>query len=57
MSVQTCPRTGKECLTRKDAMAKDSWWRRARLARMNHYKCATCGAWHVGHNLRKPTGR
>jgi hypothetical protein len=48
-----CDRTGKERLTRKEAMAKASWWSRTRHARMKHYRCRACGDWHIGNDRRR----
>lgn len=43
----------KERLTRKEAMKRARWWRTVRFARMEHYRCASCSAWHVGNDRRK----
>ena len=48
-----CPSSGKDTLTRKEALRRASWFRHARFARMNHYYCARCDGWHIGHNYRK----
>lgn len=53
----TCDLTGKRRLTRRQAMAEARWWRRSMFARMNHYRCRSCGAWHVGNSTRKPRRR
>ena len=55
--MTTCPRTGKLRLTRVEAMAKAEWWRRSRFSRMRHYRCHSCGAWHIGNDRRKRQGR
>lgn len=54
---ERCEATGKRRMTRKKAMAEASWWRRFRFARMNHYRCSKCGAWHVGNDRRRPRRR
>ena len=48
-----CPASGKDRLTRKEAMRRAAWFRAARLSRMQHYYCGRCDSWHVGHNNRK----
>ena len=45
-----CPRTGKVCMTRKQALAQAKWWRGRMLARMNHYRCKSCDMWHIGND-------
>lgn len=57
MTVETCALTGKRRMTRKQAMASAGWWRRSMFARMAHYRCRSCGAWHVGNQTRKPIRR
>lgn len=51
-----CEYTGKQKLTRREALDQARWWQRTRLARMRHYRCR-CGSWHVGNNRKKPTVR
>lgn len=48
-----CAKTGKVTLTRKESMRQAAWWRRARFARMNHYRCSACKGWHVGNDRRR----
>lgn len=49
-----CPQTGKNRLTRDQAMRTARWWRN-QFQRMDAYCCRFCGAWHVGHRrIRKP---
>ena len=57
MKHATCPVTGKRCLTRREALREAAWWRRRRHARMSHYRCRGCKAWHIGNNDRKPRTR
>lgn len=56
-ALETCAATGKRRLTRKRAMADAAWWRRFRLARMKHYQCRSCDAWHIGNDRRKRSAR
>ncbi len=55
-AVETCPATGKQRFTRKQAMAAARTWR-SRFARMSHYQCRRCGGWHIGNNRSKPKQR
>jgi hypothetical protein len=56
--MNRCLVTGKRMLTRKGAHREAVWWRRSRLARMQHYSCGSCGAYHVGNSQgRKPRRR
>ena len=55
--MTTCPSTGKRCLTRAQAQREALWWRRERFARMNHYRCRSCGFSHVGNATAKPRRR
>lgn len=45
----TCPSTGKRIMSRKNAMREARWWRLARFARMQHYRCTKCNHWHIGN--------
>jgi hypothetical protein len=45
-----CLKTGKRCFTRRQSIVQQDWWRRTRFARMHHFKCKTCGMWHIGNN-------
>ena len=57
MPNQVCERTGKRTFSRKGAMRQAAWYRRERSARMSHYRCRSCGGWHIGNNQRKPHRR
>lgn len=57
MATATCSATGKEMLTRRQAMNRACWFKRAKFARMVHFKCSKCGRWHVGNDSRKYQGR
>lgn len=50
--MTTCSKTGKNVMTRKQAMNQAIWWRKARFARMSHYRCSTCKGWHIGNDRR-----
>lgn len=53
----SCPQTGKRRYTRKQAIAEARWWRRFRFARMTHYRCHSCGAWHIGNDRQRRARR
>ena len=57
MPNQICERARKRILSRKQAMRQAAWYRRERFARMGHYRCRSCGGWHIGNNHRKPHRR
>lgn len=58
VAAAMCDKTGKRQLTRREAMAEATWWRRVKMARMKHYRCDACGSWHVGNDRRKgPRGK
>jgi len=48
----TCPRTGKQQYTKKQAIRQAGWWRRYWFAVMWAYKCRHCGTYHIGN--RRP---
>lgn len=50
-----CAECGKDLLTKPQAIDRKNWMRRNGAARIDIYRCG--GAWHVGHNNRKPKVR
>lgn len=57
-ATAACPATGKERLSRADAAGRAHYFRRFRFARVSHFRCKACGAWHTGNDRQAgPRGK